>query len=110
MIIDDPTISDFFEFNTRIPDTISYAMYIYCPLFNWDSDRSTYPMEVQLTINSSSVTDTYTIDHLKNAGNWAYVGKFKFNGDEAVSIRVSGNEDSKTLIADAILLTPENNY
>jgi hypothetical protein len=106
MILDNPGKKDYFEFTATIRDSGSYDIFLYCPIFNWDSNRSKYPKEVQVTVQSTALQSNFTLDYHDNFGDWARIGHFEFERNEKVLIKITSTDVKYPLIADAVLITP----
>jgi hypothetical protein len=106
MILDHPGHDDLFEFNTTIADSAAYDIYLYCPMYSWNSDRTVYPEEMSIIVQGDSEPINFQINYTDNLGDWASIGRFEFDRNEKISIKITGKNANYPIVADAVLLTP----
>ena len=82
-----------------------YAVYLYGPrLFE------SYPpaaARALVTIAHADGVETKTADLQANAGDWLYLGSYRFEPGRDAFVEVSGQGDGESLVVDAVLLKPE---
>lgn len=109
MVLTHPTPYDYFRFIIQSNLMSKYDFYFYCPLYNRESSREKYPEKITLKVNHAGGEDVIEVDYQKNIGDWAYLGQYALNKNQEYYVNLSVDEDTKPLIADAILLVPANN-
>ena len=96
------------KFIPDIEEAGNYKVYYYCSQLRWGSDIE-LPEYATLMVNHSEGEENIRINYADNAGDWALLGNYHFDGTQDQFIQLIGSESDYPLIADAVLLVPDQN-
>jgi hypothetical protein len=109
MVLDRPGNSDYFEFTVTTDTTAVYDAYFYCPIYFAENSNGKQVGKVILEVNHSEGRNDIEVEYDKNAGGWAWIGKYSLEKGRSYPIRLKPGKNTGFLVADAVLLVPARN-
>jgi len=104
MICQQAQKGSFFRFLPKINNAGKYRVYFYSPYL----PENQIPVKLSVDILSASGKTEIVFNPRENAGGWKDLGVYDFALGQTASITLNGDKSSGPLVADAIILQPEN--